>query len=232
VGEKPTWGTPIMSRVLISVEGQTEETFVREILSPHLLGFDVYLTPVLLTTKFVKSGPNFKGGLTSYDQARREILRLLNDRDAVAVTTMYDLYGLPNDFPGYDTRPMGNCYAKVAHLEQALQQDINNRRFLAYLQLHEFEALMYVEPDIFSSLFPGSDQVNRIRRIRQDFNSPEEIDDGPQTAPSKRILALYPEYEKPLHGPLATIDIGLDAILRECPHLRQWIEWLQGLENP
>ena len=159
-------------------------------------------------------------------------MQLLNDRDAIAVTTMYDLYRLPTDFPGYATKPTGNCYDKVAHLEQALQQDINNRRFHAYLQLHEFEALMYVEPDIFSNLFPGNDQVNQIRRIRQGFNSPEEIDDGPQTAPSEQILALYPEYEKPLHGPLATIDIGLDAILRECLHFRQWIEWLQGLGNP
>jgi len=221
-----------MSRVLISVEGQTEETFVREILYPHLSDFGVHPVPVLLTTKVVKSGPNFKGGLISYDQARREILRLANDRDAVAITTMYDLYGLPNDFPGYDLMPAGNCYAKVAHIEQALLQSINIRRFHAYLQLHEFEALMYVNPDVFSNLFPGNDQVNQIRRIRQGFNSPEEIDEGPQTAPSKRILALYPEYEKPLHGPLATIDIGLDAILQECPHFRQWLEWLQGLRNP
>jgi hypothetical protein len=94
-----------MKRVLMLVEGQTEETFVKELLAPHLWALGVAPIPTLAVTKRVKSGPNFKGGLVSYGQARNQVVRLLGDKDAAAVTTMFDLNGLPDDFPGYPTRP-------------------------------------------------------------------------------------------------------------------------------
>ena len=113
-----------MRRALISVEGQTEETFVRDVLQPHLWNCGLDPTPVLVTTKRVKVGPQFKGGLVTYGQAKRDILKLSGDSAAVAVTTLYDLYGLPDDFPGHAARPAHNCYAKVAHLETELAIDI------------------------------------------------------------------------------------------------------------
>jgi len=141
-----------VNRILISVEGQTEETFVREVLTQHLWGYGVDPTPVLVSTKIVKSGLRFQGGLVSYSQAKREIVRLLGDNGAVAVTTMYDLYGLPQGFPGYKTRPLADCYAKVNHLEAAFCRDVDNHRFRPYLQLHEFEALMFVVPEETASI--------------------------------------------------------------------------------
>ncbi len=218
-----------MNRVLISVEGQTEETFVRDVLTPHLWEYDVDPTPVLLSTKIVKSGRKFKGGLVSYSQARSEIHRLLNDSAAVAVTTMYDLYGLPQDFPGYAAVPRGDCYTKVAHLEEAFGQDIGHRRFRPYLQLHEFEALMFVDPQRTAAQFPGVNRLDALGDIKAAFNSPEEIDDDPNNAPSKRLLELFPGYQKTLHGPLATVEVGLDQIRGECPHFDEWLEWLEGL---
>jgi hypothetical protein len=216
-------------RVLISVEGQTEETFVRETLSPHLLERGVAPIPILVITKVVKSGPSFKGGITSYERVRKDILRLLGDTDAVAVTTMYDVYGLPQDFPGYQARPAQDCYAKVAHLEAGLGQDINHRRFHPYLQLHEFEALLFVDLEKANHWLPGTGQLNALRSIKAVVNSPEEIDDDPDTAPSKRLLALFPGYQKTLHGPLVTIDVGLEQIRRECSHFNQWLTWLEEL---
>jgi hypothetical protein len=218
-----------MRRVLMLVEGQTEETFVRELLAPHLWARDVAPIPVLATTKVVKSGPNFKGGLVSYGKARNQIMRLLLDTEAVAVTTMLDLNALPSDFPGYGTRPMTDCYRKVAHLEQAFSRDINHLRFKPYLQLHEFEAFMFVDPDITAALFAGAHVAQDLRHVKDDFGSPEEIDEEPDTAPSKRILAVFRMYEKTLHGPLVTIDLGLGRIRDECPHFNQWLTWLEGL---
>jgi len=104
-----------VKRVLISVEGQTEETFIRDVLSSHFEPLGIYLIPMLVTTKVVKDGSNFKGGMTSYGKIKRDLLRLLNDRDAVAVTTMYDLYELPKDFPGYKSRP-AQPYKKASHI--------------------------------------------------------------------------------------------------------------------
>jgi hypothetical protein len=218
-----------MKRVLMLVEGQTEETFVRELLAPHLWARDVNPTPVLLTTKIVKSGSNFKGGLVSYGKARNQVMRLLGDSDAAAVTTMFDLNGLPDDFPGYQTRPMGNCYDKVAHLEDAFRQDIDNPRFRPYLQLHEFEAFLFVDPATTAEIFVGASVAQELADIRRDFNSPEEINEEPDTAPSKRIRAVYGRYEKPLYGSRVASALGLKQLRQACSHFREWLEWLEGL---
>jgi len=215
--------------VLILVEGQTEETFVRDILAPHLSSRNVYLTPVLATTKVVKSGPNFKGGLTSYNQVKKQLLRLLGDTEAAAVTTMFDLYGLPADFPDYKSRPLKNCYAKVAHLESAFYQDINHSRFKPYLQLHEFETFLFVSPKETNARLPGANILEALAQIKSSFDSPEEINDHPKTAPSKRLLNLFSRYQKTLHGPIVVKSLGLDQIRQECSHFNGWLSWLEGL---
>ncbi len=218
-----------MNRVLISVEGQTEETFVRQILSPHLCNYQVYPTPVIVSTKNLYHGGKHKGGLVSYGKASNEILNLLKDTSAVAVTTMYDLYGLPSDFPGYQNKPHGSCYEKAAYLEAEFQRNINQPRFKPYLQVYEFEALLFVNPKVTASMFPGTDKASHLEAIRKRYASPEEINDGPTTAPSKRILSLYPSYQKPSDGARIVNQIGLENIRSTCPHFNQWLTWLEGL---
>ena len=95
-----------MKRGLVLVEGQTEDLFVKNVLQPYLWNrTSLWLTPALLVTKLVKSGANFKGGVRSYAQVRRDVQKLLQDADAAVVTTFIDYYGLPVDFPGVSTRP-------------------------------------------------------------------------------------------------------------------------------
>jgi len=60
-----------MVKVLILVEGQTEEGFIKNILGPHLHQFGVYLVVILLTTKRVNNGVNFKGGIVSYAKIKQ-----------------------------------------------------------------------------------------------------------------------------------------------------------------
>lgn len=222
-----------MKRILVSVEGQTEETFVREVLAKHLWHFNVSLEVVIITTHRVKQGPNFKGGVLSYAQASKEIRRLLKDSNAIAVTTMYDLYHLPTDFPGQNTRPTGNGRTKALHLERAFQRDIGSERFHPYLQVHEFEAFLFVNPDSTANALMGTANfAKELKNIRDGFPTPEDINDSPVTAPSKRILALYPQYDKPLYGSLAALDTGLESIRSECPHFNEWLTWLEGLGTP
>lgn len=218
-----------MKRVLISVEGLTEETFVREILTNHLSRYNIFPIAVILSTKNVKQGNVFKGGILSYSHIKKEVLRLLRDSDALAVTTMYDLYGLPHDFPGYSTKPVDNCYSKVEHLENEFQNDVGSKKFVPYFQLHEFEAMLFVDPKATSGLFPENDQSKKLIKIKENFNSPEEINDGVNTAPSKRILKIYSNYEKPLYGSLVAIEVGLEKIRSECNHFNKWLEWLESL---
>ncbi|HEX8439477.1 DUF4276 family protein [Archangium sp.] len=217
-----------MKRVLILVEGQTEEAFVQKVLAPHLLALNVVLTPTILVTKWVKSGGHFKGGATSYAKVKRDLKRLLTN--AECITTMLDYYGLPDDFPGLTDRPTGNCYQRVEHVERAFQTDIAHPRFLPYLALHEFEALLFTEPARCTSVFfdvPGA--IESMQAIRAGVASPEEINEGPTTAPSKRIQKVFPGYQKTLHGPLATIEYGLAPLRAACPHFHKWVSALEAL---
>ncbi|RKH63720.1 DUF4276 family protein [Corallococcus interemptor] len=217
-----------MKRILILVEGQTEETFVREVLAPHLLRLGLALIPRLVVTKYVKEGGRFKGGVPQYALVHGDLRRLLGDTGAMCVTSMLDYYGLPKDFPGLATRPQGDCYARVEHVERAFAQDIGNRRFLPHLVLHEFEALLFTDPGQCSISF-STEEISKLQAIRASVQSPEEINEHPDTAPSKRVLAVSPGFQKTLHGPLAVMSIGLPAIRAACPHFAQWLSKLEAL---
>lgn len=219
-----------MKRILISVEGQTEETFVTEVLSPYLADFAVYLKSVILTTKRLPQGTKMKGGILSYKQVKREIRILLQDTRTSLVTTMYDFYGLPHDFPGYDTMPAHNCFERIKHVETEFEKEIQNRRFTPYLQLHEFETFLFVSPTVPAEvLFSGQNLCEKIQKIRDRYETPEEINEGLETAPSKRIQKLYPEYNKPLYGTLVAGTLGVEALKLNCPHFNAWLTRLENM---
>jgi hypothetical protein len=221
-----------MHKVLILVEGQTEERFVKQVLGPYLSEWGVLVVPTIVKTKrTTNSAPDFKGGAVSYGKVKNDIQRLLKDSSAVAVTTMIDFYGLPSDFPGYGTMPtQTDCYARVVHLEHALAQDIAHPKFFPYLQLHEFEAMLFVAPAKIAGHFSEPHKLGGLLQIKAGFNNaPEEIDDGPETAPSKRLVKIFSRYQKTLHGPLITASIGLEEIQEQCKHFRGWLERLESL---
>ncbi len=134
-----------MKRVLILVEGQTEEIVAKELLAPHLFPFDVHLAPVVVATKRPAGAPKQAGGISSWAQVRREVELLLRDSSLDCVTTMIDYYGLPTDWPGWAERPQGGA-AAVAHLEASMATDLGDDRFLPYLALHETEAMVFTGP--------------------------------------------------------------------------------------
>jgi hypothetical protein len=218
-------------KLFILVEGQTEETFVREILAFHLNTFGLASAPVLLKTKRTKSGTTFKGGFTSYVRARNDILALLQDSSSVAVTTMVDFYGLPADFPGRATCPPGSASTRVHYLQQRWSEDINHARFLPFLLLHEFEALLFADTGAIAKALPDYSVAAPLMAVRQQVGSPEEIDEGPQTHPSAHILRHAPAYQTTVDGPLIALEIGLAAIRNQCPHFDAWVTSLEQLAD-
>jgi hypothetical protein len=222
-----------MKRLHILVEGQTEETFVREVLAPHLQRFGLYPTVSILQTKRLLSGHKYKGGVSSYAKIRRDLLPLLRDTSLVAVTTLLDFYGLPADFPGQaDTSKLSDCYEKVAYCEQSFADDINHPRFIPYLMLHEFEAMLFTAPGQIAAEFPETHCLPQLESIKEQFPTPEEINDGHETAPSKRLRGIFGDaYQKTLHGPLIILGIGLQQIWDECPHFAVWITKLEALAD-
>jgi hypothetical protein len=218
-----------MKKVHILVEGQTEETFIKSLVQPHLYSFNIFLNPVIIATKKVKSGKKFKGGIISYQKVKNELQKLLSDSSAITVTTMIDYYGLPIDFPGYSSIPNGSCYQRVSHLTKKFQENINHPRFLPFLTLHEFEAFLFVSPEKFGQRFPSIQIINELKKIRDNFSSPEEINDGQDTHPSARIKLLINKYKKVVDGIIIAEKIGLEKIRAKCRHFNQWLSQLEQL---
>jgi hypothetical protein len=219
-----------MKRVLILVEGQTEERFVKDMLSETLWPRGVTLVPKIVTTKRVKKGPDFKGGLSDYQKVENDLRRLLGDSGAAAITTFLDYYGLPHDFPGMGTRPSAAApVVRARHVEAAWEARMDHQRFRAYLMVHEFESLLFANPEEVCRALYAPEAVADLQAVRASFPSPEEINDNPLTAPSKRLQARLPAYQKTVHGPLAARRTGLDALRRECRHFGKWLAWLEGL---
>ena len=218
----------IMKKVLVLVEGQTEEAFVKRVLYEHLQEYNVFLIPTIVSTKRVKSGADFKGGIVAYRRVRGDILRLLKDSSARLVTTMFDLYGLPDDFPGH-SEARGAPQVKVRIIEEAFKSDIDNSRFLGYLSLHEFEGLLFSSPSIIAKTLNSQDKEDEIKGIRDSFSSPEEINDDPKTAPSKRLFDIFPKYNKVFYGSTIARRIGIKTIRSECQHFHDWITALENL---
>lgn len=133
-----------MQQILILVEGQTEEQFVKNALQPYLIPFGVNVIPTIINTKIVKGSNNFKGGINSYGQVERDLSKLLKDA-SVYVTTLIDFYGLPHDFPGYSEKnSSGSSTQFIETLETEWSKRVNNNRFIPYIQQHEFEAIVFV----------------------------------------------------------------------------------------
>ena len=223
-----------MVRLHVVVEGQTEETFVRLLLAPSLGELSVFADVHRVTTG--RKGPRvYRGGLVSYKHLRRDLTIWMKEdqHPDCWFTTMVDLYRIPTDAPGYEkSHKIQDPVQRVKFLEQQLKSDIGDPRLVPYIQLHEFEAPLFSDPESFSIPFPdNADEVASLVRIRQGAASPEHIDDGAETSPSKRICSLFPQYAKSLHGPIIAQEIGLPRIREACPHFNEWITTLLNLST-
>jgi hypothetical protein len=217
-----------LRRVLALVEGQTEERFAKAVLQPHLLARGVHLQPTILTTKRLKNGPDFKGGIASFAQVRRDLAQLLRDTNASLVTTMFDLYGLPADWPAHASAAGTRGAQRAETLEAALQREMGNpRRFRPFLMAYEFEAMLYCDVQQVAATLNAPHVAHALLAERDAVGSPEDINDGSTTHPSCRISTKCPHYRKVLHGSIVTGKVGLDAIREQCPHFDEWVAVLE-----
>ena len=223
----------MIQRVLILVEGQTEERFVKDVLNPVFSLRNLAFNATILTTKRVKNGPDFKGGVTTFGKFRNDALRLLSRSNNALVTTLLDYYGLPADFPGMKTRPTGTAIRRVTHVERAIAESFDSPpNFLPFLALHEFEAWIFSSPNELPKMMtPDSHAQSRFGKICSEFATPEEINERPEHSPSKRIAAIFPVYRKTIHGPTAIKRIGLDRIRARCPHFNEWLAKIESFSS-
>ena len=214
-----------MIRLAISVEGPTEEGFVKQVLADHLRQRRVEPQPILLGRARGRSG----GGNVSAERLGREMAYLLYSFDSV--TSLVDYYGF---------RKKGDL--TVEELEEYVKHRVDNqvgKRFcranpskkaLPYIQRHEFESLLFSDVDVFSELLDVTEaSVDELRKIRTQFSTPEDINDSRYTAPSKRIAGVIPTYNKNVNGPLLAMKTSLAVIRDECPRFDDWVTRLEQL---
>ncbi len=208
-----------MIQVYVVCEGLTEFNFTNLVLEPHFRARDIYLRPSSLGRG--------RGGVSKYGEIKRHILMLARNRD-FHVTTLLDYYAFPKG--DLKARPTARDTVKrIAAVEEKFQQDIAHKNFIANLLAHEFEGLLFSCPGQFADIF-WKKAANELTRIRKRFDTPEHINDSPQTAPSKRILSVCgSKYQKALHGPELAFSMGLDTIRRECPKFSAWMDAVERL---
>ena len=224
-----------MIRLYILVEGQTEEQFAKTLLVPHLRERAITAIPIIVTTSRESGGRKRKGG-GKWKHWRDDLLRLSghDQSGAVRFTTLFDLYGLPGDFPGMDRREaVHDTRQRALTLETLMAEDIHDWRLIPYIQRHEFEALVLASLDALSELVDPLDRhsVESLRVTVKDAGGPEEVNDSEVTAPSKRLEREIQAYEKTTHGPLATEAAGLATIRMQCPRFSAWLDKLEALSE-
>jgi hypothetical protein len=201
--------------------------FINEVLYDYFIARNIYLIPTSL------------GGDFRFQRLLPDIrAHLLGDKTAYC-TTFFDFYGLPEDFPGKTEAKLqmsiaGKADCLLGALTEEFRKELGEnplRRFIPYVQMYEFEALLFSDPTKLASGIGQPDLAKDFQIIRDEFSSPEEINNSRKTAPGKRISRLYRGYVKPLHGSLAAIEIGLEIIRRECRRFDAWLKQIEALAH-
>jgi hypothetical protein len=227
-----------MARLLVHVEGQTEEDFVNEILRDHLVnqGYESVSARIVGNNRLRRR----RGGIRSWQSVRKDIIKHLRQDAQCIATTMVDFYGLPKlgdaAWPGR-ARATGSTQAKASTVETELLRDVaatmgagfDPKRFVPFVMMYEFEGLLFSDCAAFGRGIGQPNLEAKFKQVRDKFATPEDINDSPLTAPSKRVEQIVPGYEKPLLGTLAVLEIGLAVIRAQCPHFAFWLDTLESL---
>lgn len=224
-----------MIRVYIICEGPTEETFIKELLAPEFLQFNINLVPCLIR-KGKSNRRDTKGGAVKYQRILNDLKLYLIDKNAFC-TTFFDFYGLDKNFPG-KARAISNggdadqkFQTFLQDFSSQLQKDLPDsyRRIIPYVQMYEFEGVLFSDPSILANNI--NVEVAKVVTICEEFSTPEDINNSKETAPSKRIEKLCPSYDKVIQGNMTALDIGYQKIASECPLFASWVERIKKITN-
>ena len=225
-----------MARLYLFAEGRTEQTFADTVLKPYLAEYGVFMNKPILIAHAHKKHRTHRGGGRNFRAMQNDIVRLLkqDSKEDAFFTSMIDLYALHKGFPGAGEaeRYRKDPYRRVEALEASWAKETNDPRFVPHIQLHEYEAYLFSDVSVLSHYYENErTAIRQLEEIADGFDSPERIDDGRTTAPSKRIIAHLPRYEndKSTIGVQAAERIGLPRIRCRCLHFDRWIDRLQDL---
>ena len=218
-----------MKRLIIIGEGQTEQAFCHDVLQPHFI-----TKGISIQNPTIKKS---RGGIINWNDLKMEIQNYFQSDPTILVTLLIDYYGIhsKHGFPKWDhSLNIADKNVRMDFLEQAMLDEIDDRfqhRFIPYIQLHEFEGLLFSSQRVFDDNFEDHefDDYPYLEETFEQFDNPEMINDGKATAPSKRFERIIIGYQKTVHGPLLAEEIGLSRIREKCPRFNHWIEKLLAI---
>lgn len=214
-----------MKRLIIICEGATEQAFCNDVLRDYFLTKDI-----LIEAPTIKHS---NGGIVAWDTLKKQIIKHLNEGNCT-VSLLVDYYRIRDSyhFPGWmESNGIANLYDRMHYLfeQMALDMDEAQRpRFIPYIQLHEFEGLLFSDISVFPRNFT-KEQLDfpQLERAVNDFKTPEEINNSPATAPSERLKKAINGYDKVTDGAFLALEIGLETIRKKCILFNEWIERLE-----
>ncbi len=218
-----------MKRVIIICEGETEKEFCTTILAPYFSRQQIHLQTPLIKKSM--------GGMVKWKNLKKQIENhLKNDKDAY-VTTLFDYYGLYEKykFPNWDIaerEPDKNKRMDI--LEHGMLESVSENiryRFLPYIQLHEFEGLLFNEEKYFYEQIPENELVgiSELSEIFKSYENPEMINENPGTSPSHRLERIILGYNKIVYGNILAEAIGLENIRSKSPRFNNWISKIEKI---
>jgi Domain of unknown function (DUF4276) len=212
-----------MKRVIIVCEGETEREFCKNVLAPHLINKNIHIQAPLIKRSM--------GGIVRWSILKKEIETHLQEPNVI-VTTLIDYYGLYQkyNFPNWKNgEQIIDKNNRMDYLETAMQRDINDafrHRFIPYLQLHEFEGLLFNDIQVFFDQVPKAELVgvDELKKTFSEYDNPEMINNNKATSPSQRLQRIIKGYNKPLYGHYFAEAIGIEQLRAKSPRFNQWIE--------
>jgi hypothetical protein len=214
------------------VEGKTEQIFIQTILGPYLAQNAIYMTPIIV------SKPGQKGGDVKFARVKNDIELHLKQRPDTFLTLLVDYYGIKNDWPGLEeAKKQSTPLNKASAINTATKNRVNDlfgdyqsdRRFIPYIAMHEFEAMLFSQPEILAEQIQVP--LTKIEEILTECGEPEKIDDNPHSAPSKRLEDLSSRFKKITTGIAIAKAIGLIKIREQCPAFNRWLTEIEGLKG-
>lgn len=217
-----------MKRIIIICEGETEQEFCKKILSNYFSPQGIFL-----------SAPKIKashGGIVHWNNIKQQISNHLRTETDAYVTTFIDYYGIEDrhEFPSWQQlKDILDKYQRIQLIEQSMKADIDStisNRFLPYIQLHEFEGLLFNNLDTFKFTIPPSElNIEELQSVLNTYNNPELINSGKDTSPSHRLSKIIKGYNKVVYGNILAENIGLTRIRSKCPHFNAWINQIENI---
>ena len=220
-----------MKRIIVICEGPTEKEFCDTILSPYFAPQGIYLNAPLIK--------HSHGGIVPWPLLKRQICIHLRAERSAYVTTLIDYYGITSkhNFPSWvESLKETDVCKRTALLERGMKEDIDEElcsRFVPYIQLHEFEGLLFSNIDVYERVIPKGDLIGmeELRQTAAMYDNPELINNSPETSPSHRLARIVRGYDKVVYGNYLAECIGLNKIRERCPRFNCWIESLVGVRD-